>query len=272
MRVITDLHPQLQKKIKELQKECNKQGLKIGIGECVRTVAEQDALYAKGRTAPGPIVTNARGSTFSSMHQWGVAFDFYRNDGKGAFNNSDGFFNKVGRIGASIGLEWGGNWKSIKDLPHFQLPTWGSTTSTLKSKFKSPSLFMKTWSNNKSQTSITTESTNSTSTTYSQAQFVRDIQKALGVTVDGKAGPKTLAATITISSSKNRTKRDVIEPIQKYLKYGLGITLVGSIDGIAGNNFTKAVKRFQTSKCGMKQGDGVITSKGLTWKKLLGYS
>ena len=133
MRDITKLHPKLQEKLTVLQSECAKAGLKTGISECVRTVAEQDALYAKGRTVAGTKVTNAKGSTYSSMHQWGVAFDFYRDDGKGAYNDSDGFFSKVGAIGKSIGLEWGGSWKSIKDKPHFQLADWGSGTSKLKS-------------------------------------------------------------------------------------------------------------------------------------------
>ena len=105
MRDVTALHPDLQEKITQLKEKCRLAGLSIGIGECLRTVAEQDALYAKGRTEKGSIVTNAKGSTYSSMHQWGVAFDFYRNDGIGAYNDSDGFFTKVGEIGQGLGLE-----------------------------------------------------------------------------------------------------------------------------------------------------------------------
>jgi peptidoglycan L-alanyl-D-glutamate endopeptidase CwlK len=146
-RDITKLHPRLQDKIAEFKEKCDKAGLKIGISECFRTVEEQDALYAIGRTKPGKIVTNARGSSYSSMHQWGVAFDFYRNDGKGVYNTSGNFFQKVGAIGKSIGLEWGGDWKSFKDLPHFQLKDWGSTSSTLKTKFYTPSNFIATWTN-----------------------------------------------------------------------------------------------------------------------------
>ena len=146
MREIKQLHPKLQAKISELISICEQQGLKIGIGECVRTVAEQDKLYAQGRTTSGNKVTNAKGSTYSSMHQWGIAFDFYRNDGKGSYySDTDGFFTKVGQIGKSIGLEWGGDWKSIKDKPHFQLANWGSTTNKLKSIYKTPQVFMKTW-------------------------------------------------------------------------------------------------------------------------------
>lgn len=145
MRDISRLHPVLQQKIEELKAECNRKGLKIGIGECLRTVEEQDALYAQGRTKKGSIVTNAKGSSYSSMHQWGVAFDFYRNDGKGAYADSDGFFTKVGKIGQSLGLEWGGSWKNPVDKPHFQLPDWGSTASRLKSIYGKPEKFFASW-------------------------------------------------------------------------------------------------------------------------------
>lgn len=153
MRDVKQLHPDLQKKVQQLITACAKQGITIGIGECVRTVAEQDALYAKGRTTLGNIVTNCKGSSYSSMHQWGVAFDFYLKmdvDGDGqisddSYNDATGLFGKVGKIGQSIGLEWGGSWKSFKDKPHFQLPNWGSTASKLKKQYGTPDKFMKTW-------------------------------------------------------------------------------------------------------------------------------
>ena len=145
-RDISLCHPELQKKAEKIVSACRGQGLLIGIGECYRSIAEQDALYAKGRTAPGSIVTNAKGSSYSSHHQWGTAFDIYRNDGTGAYNNNDGVFDLVGTIGVKIGLEWGGNWKSPVDKPHFQLPYWGSTTITLKNLYGTPEEFKKTWS------------------------------------------------------------------------------------------------------------------------------
>lgn len=144
-RDVSKLHPELQEKISQFRVACEKAGLKVGIGECFRTVKEQDDLYAQGRTKPGKIVTNAKGSTLSSMHMWGVAFDFYRNDGKGAYNTSGKFFEKVGAIGKKLGLEWGGDWKSFKDMPHFQLPQWGSTTANLKAKYGTPEKFKETW-------------------------------------------------------------------------------------------------------------------------------
>lgn len=144
-RDIKKCHPELQEKAMLLIEECRKAGLIIELGECMRTIAEQDKLYAQGRTAPGEIVTYARGRNYSSMHQWGVAFDIIRNDGKGAYNDSNGWFKKVGAIGIKIGLEWGGDWISPVDKPHFQLPYWGSTPAKLKKLYTTPTNFKKTW-------------------------------------------------------------------------------------------------------------------------------
>ena len=88
----------------------------------------------------------------NSHHNWGTAFDFCRNDGKGAYNDSDGFFSKVGAIGRKIGLEWGGDWTSPVDKPHFQLPDWGSTTAKLKAMYGTPEKFKETW---KEETEVT---------------------------------------------------------------------------------------------------------------------
>lgn len=151
-RNVSELHPVLQIKGEELKALCKENGITIGISECLRTVAEQNALYAKGRTAPGSIVTNCKGTSYSSMHQWGVAFDIYLDmdvDGDGkksddAFNNATRLFEKVGKLGQSIGLEWGGSWTN-KDRPHFQLPDWGSTASKLKKTYGTPDTFMATW-------------------------------------------------------------------------------------------------------------------------------
>lgn len=99
---------------------------------------------------------------------------------------------------------------------------------------------------------------------YSYMQFVKDVQKALGVTPDGIAGPKTLSATVTISKSQNN-HHAAVKPIQQYLNL-LGYDC-GTADGIAGANFDSAVKKFQTDKgC---TADGEITAKGKTWQKLL---
>ncbi len=143
-RNINELHPTLQMKVDELKALCAREGLALGIGECFRSVAEQDALYAQGRTAPGSIVTNAEGSTYSSQHQWGIAFDFFKNI-KGEEYNDNSFFTKIGALAKSIGLGWGGDWTSPVDKPHLYLPDWGSTTTKLKSQYGSFDKFRATW-------------------------------------------------------------------------------------------------------------------------------
>lgn len=141
--VLDNLHPTLRLKAIQLLMLCEDKGLKVRITQGFRSFAEQDALYAQGRTKPGKVVTNARGGY--SMHNWGVAFDFCRDDGQGVYNDTDGFFSKVGSVGKSIGLEWGGDWKSITDKPHFQLPDWGHTTDLLRSQYQNLENFKKTW-------------------------------------------------------------------------------------------------------------------------------
>lgn len=153
MRDITLCHPQLQELAAKWIKKCSDNGIQVKIGETFRTVAEQDALYAQGRTTPGPVVTNAPGKSYSSQHQWGIAFDFYLSmdvDGDGkisddSFNDSTGLFEKAAGFAKELGLSWGGDWKSIVDKPHLYLPDWGSTTTKLKQLFGTPDKFEKTW-------------------------------------------------------------------------------------------------------------------------------
>lgn len=101
---------------------------------------------------------------------------------------------------------------------------------------------------------------------YTQEQFIRDVQKACGASVDGIAGPETISKTVTLSASKNR-RHAAVKAVQKRL-YALGYTEVGEADGIAGVKFTAAVCAFQkANKCWV---DGEITARNKTWKKLLG--
>ena len=102
--------------------------------------------------------------------------------------------------------------------------------------------------------------------TYTQEQFIRDVQKACGAAEDGIAGKETISKTVTLSAKKNRTHK-AVEAVQKRL-IALGYTEVGTADGIAGTKFTSAVKHFQKDNgCWV---DGIITAKNLTWRKLLG--
>lgn len=137
------LHPQLNFKLGKLLDRCEKQGIYLIITEGFRTKEYQDALYAKGRTVPGKIVTNAKGSTYSSQHMWGIAFDIAINDKHLTYDVPT--IKKVAKIAKKLGLGWGGDWTSIVDTPHFYLKQWGSTTTQLRYEYGVPANFKKTW-------------------------------------------------------------------------------------------------------------------------------
>lgn len=189
MRELTTLIPRAKAKADELVKACEAQGLKIKITDTLRNKAEQDALYAQGRTKPGNIVTNVKYP--NSMHNWGVAFDFCRNDGAGAYNDTDGFFSKVGSIGKSIGLEWGGDWKSIVDRPHFQLPDWGSTPAKLKTLYGTPDNFI---SQNGGKVMLPTLKKGSKNGLVPVVQAVCGLYCDMNIDVDGIFGKDTCNA------------------------------------------------------------------------------
>lgn len=136
MRNVKDLHPELQRKAAQLVALCEQQGLAVKITDCVRTAEEQADCIRRGTSSV---------RYPHSHHNWGTAFDFCRNDGTGAYRNDDGFFQKVGSIGQSIGLEWGGSWTSPVDMPHFQLPDWGTGTAELIRLYGTPDAFRQTW-------------------------------------------------------------------------------------------------------------------------------
>lgn len=149
MRDITKLHPKLQQTIQTLKPLWASAGLNVGIGECVRTVEEQDELYAQGRTKPGPIVTNARGVDYMSQHQWGIAFDFFQNDPAEPYPDPETspFWVNVANIAKSQGLAWGGEWTDIVDRPHLYMSQWGDTPIPLRDMYGTPEAFFATWGN-----------------------------------------------------------------------------------------------------------------------------
>jgi len=124
---IAKLHPKVRDTfthfIDAAESELN---ITLRVTQGYRTIAEQNALYAQGRTTSGKIVTNARGG--SSYHNWGLALDVAQLDGAEINWNFD--YKKLEPIATQLGIEWGGNWKSILDKPHFQI-TFGYSTQKL---------------------------------------------------------------------------------------------------------------------------------------------
>lgn len=113
---ILELKPIVAKMAREFLAKCKAEGIDILITSGFRSFAEQDKLYAQGRTTPGAIVTNAKAGY--SMHNYGLAFDCVPLIGGKPLWTSP--YTKTSKIGKSCGLEWGGDWKSFKDMPHFQ--------------------------------------------------------------------------------------------------------------------------------------------------------
>lgn len=111
----------------------------------------------------------------------------------------------------------------------------------------------------------TTTKNSSANKKYHTANFVKEVEKILGVkNPDTKPTSMTLKMTPTLSTSKNSTHK-VVESVQKLLKAkGYTITVTKKYD----NQTASAVKQYQKKKgCTV---DGVMTSGKKTWKSLLG--
>lgn len=140
-RDITLLHPELQEIITKFLQACKNEGLIVKVTDTFRNKQEQNNLYAKGRTKPGNIVTWVKYPL--SNHNWGIAFDFCRNDGQGAYNDKDNWFYKVGQVGKKFSLSWGGDWTPA-DRPHLEMTKYGDAKA-LSKKYTTFDKFKKTW-------------------------------------------------------------------------------------------------------------------------------
>lgn len=126
---ISTLVSSVQPLARMLVKLAAEKGITIKIISGLRTYEEQDHLYEIGRTKPGRIVTHSRGG--QSWHNHGVAFDVGVFEGSKYIEESP-HYKTVGLLGESIGLEWGGRFKSFVDEPHFQF-TNGKTLAQAQS-------------------------------------------------------------------------------------------------------------------------------------------
>lgn len=97
---------------------------------------------------------------------------------------------------------------------------------------------------------------------YNATSWVRSLQAAIGVKVDGVAGAKTLAACPTLEKGDNGT---VVELLQQRLGEQFKIAVSGGYDGSFGNGTLTAVKAFQ--KAQELKTDGVVGQN--TWRALL---
>jgi peptidoglycan L-alanyl-D-glutamate endopeptidase CwlK len=225
------LHPRLQAIAAELLEKCKTAGYAVAITSTLRTAAEQDELYKAGKS-------KAKGTDYQSGHQWGVAMDFCQNvKGANYPANSRPFWAGVGRLAETLGLRWGGTFKS-PDRPHLEIAGLmpNGSTAALKRQYGTPEKFMATWGG-------------------------ADVPSPPpdGGTSPGGGGKGAARRTL----SKGASGADVKEMQTLLIKAGIAMPKYGA-DGAFGTETLNAVKMFQTLK--KLAVDGVCGPK--TWEQL----
>jgi peptidoglycan L-alanyl-D-glutamate endopeptidase CwlK len=119
-RRIALLHASIQPASRALLKASAARGISLLVVQGYRSIAEQDRLYAQGRTLPGPVVTKVPGGR--SWHNYGLAFDVVpvSDIGNPNWNAAPATWLLLGTLGEAEGLTWGGRWTGFPDRPHFQ--------------------------------------------------------------------------------------------------------------------------------------------------------
>ena len=147
MADINLLRPKTKKLCELFIEACRKAGINLVITQTLRSMYEQDAYYSQGRELLStvnakrkkanlqPITEKENKSIItkaiagSSPHNYGLAWDIACIvNGKVDYNNLE-LYKTCGSIAKPINfegytIEWGGDFKSIKDYPHFQLKNW----------------------------------------------------------------------------------------------------------------------------------------------------
>lgn len=126
------LHPVIRNEVQSLLQALIKEEIYIRLTRTLRSFEEQNQLYEKGRKTKGSIVTNARAG--ESWHNYGLAFDIcallpdlksvlwdweYKNP-----HNLTPYpdLTYATHLFKQSNYEWGGDWKTFIDKPHFQYP------------------------------------------------------------------------------------------------------------------------------------------------------
>jgi peptidoglycan LD-endopeptidase CwlK len=130
-KAIVTLHAKVQPYARALVSAAREQGVIIKILSGTRSYEEQAELYRKHK-AGGPLAAPPG----RSNHNFGIAFDIGVFTGSTdpekakAYQPESGAYDLVGGLAGTIGLSWGGHWKSKKDKPHYELrPGWACDLS-----------------------------------------------------------------------------------------------------------------------------------------------
>lgn len=214
------VHPELASRVRQAIENLEKAGMQIEVVQGLRTFAEQDALFAQGRTKPGKVVTNARGG--QSNHNYGLAVDVVPfANGKPNWEAPNSIWMAIGSEAEKLGMEWGGNWKKFIDKPHIQLP--GLTIRQCLSLFNKGGL---------------------------EAVWAAATNILQGSTTPPDPNKPPVERTLRLND-----KGEGVRMIQTRL---VALNLLGEkeVDGVYGKATLAAVKKFQTLK-GLKA-DGIV--------------
>jgi peptidoglycan L-alanyl-D-glutamate endopeptidase CwlK len=127
-RSLGDLSPLIIAQAELFLARCKQRGIDLIVTCTYRSNREQEQLYAKGRTAPGPIVTYALPGESKHNHvnaaqqPAALALDVVPiRDGKCIWNSKDPIWQEVGEIGEASGLAWAGRWTKFREYAHFEV-------------------------------------------------------------------------------------------------------------------------------------------------------
>jgi peptidoglycan LD-endopeptidase CwlK len=129
-RDINELLPEVKSRVEHFIALCADNHIDLLITSTYRDNESQDALYNQGRTTKGYVVTNAKAG--ESYHNYRCAVDVVPLvGGKPLWDTNNPIWESVAMLGKQAGLEWAGDWKSFKEMAHFQY-TGGLTIAQLK--------------------------------------------------------------------------------------------------------------------------------------------
>lgn len=132
-RCLRTLQPKAQREARVFLDRVLQAGITARVLSGTRTYAEQNALFRKGRFGdPSPKVTKARAG--HSNHNFGIAWDIgiFQN---GKYLGNSPLYARAAALGKTPGIEWGGDWISFVDKPHYQLAT-GVKLAAVRSSFE----------------------------------------------------------------------------------------------------------------------------------------
>ncbi|MGK7346285.1 MAG: M15 family metallopeptidase [Candidatus Nitrospinota bacterium M3_3B_026] len=118
-RKLSDLLPIVERAARAHDAFMLAEGIELITTCSYRSYEEQAELFARGRTKPGAVVTQADAGR--SPHQYRVARDVVPVVGGKAVWDDWELWERIGETGEALGFEWGGRWEAFRDAPHFQL-------------------------------------------------------------------------------------------------------------------------------------------------------